>query len=198
MTWAGSELSAVHPHVLQEEFVELRDSLFEAFFTDKHVTRTMSILIHENKTKIEDCISTVLTCMCTEPMHLIFDESSFCPFQSQPLLCIPYDHMTRAQLSLIKSFLVHCSRSKHFVACSHMGVGTRVFSSNTTNMKKFVDTSNVLFALYKLIHNSSKTKKQKIDVYNVMTQRLFKSANISPEAIIKARALCAEYQQTEK
>ena len=113
--------------------------------------------------------------------QLNFTEDGFCPFKNEPFLVIPYDKMSSMQLVLIQEIIRHCKTSKNYMACSRMGVGSSVFMLETSGSDRPLDVAVVLFGLYQLISNSNQNKKQQVDVYNIMTQRLMKSVLIPPE-----------------
>lgn len=177
--------------------VELYNDLFDSFFDANNIKRSMGILFQRKKNSVSDCISTVLRRIATDPVQLNFSEQGFCPFKNEPFLTITYDLMTKGQLENAVKILKHCDAEKKFVACSQMGVGASIFMLENESFHRHLDISLVMLGLYQLIVTSKQGIRQKVDVYNVMIQRLLKSVNVKPEAVLRARALCAEFDHAQ-
>lgn len=189
---AASEKS---PCGSQENFEMLYDEFLNSFFDKHNIKRTLGILFNRSKNSVNDCISSVLKQICTESVQLNFTEHGFCPFKNEPFLTIPFEKMSQDQLLLVHNAIKHCDASKHFMACSQMGMGASIFMLENSHSQRHVEISIVLLGLYQLIKSSSDKVTQKIDVYNVMTQRLLKSVRVNPELMIQAQALCLEYDR---
>jgi hypothetical protein len=184
--------------IIQKEYELLYNQLFDLFFSTHKIRFSLGHLLERSKGSMNDCISSVLKLITTEPVHLNFTEDGFCPFKNEPFLVIPYDKMSSMQLVLIQEIIRHCKTSKNYMACSRMGVGSSVFMLETSGSDRPLDVAVVLFGLYQLISMSSQNRKQQVDVYNIMTQRLMKSVLIPPESLLEAQSLCDEFDMEQK
>jgi len=182
---------------LKDEYESIMNAIFEEFFDVENIKRTMGLFFNRVNNSFVECISTILTCLCTTAVNLNFTEHGFCPFKNEPFLLIPYDKMTAKQLKVIKQALCHCDASKNFLSCSQMGMGASIFMLENYNYERRLDTSLIMFGLYQLVKSSKNSIHSKLDVYSVMIQRLHKSVSISPESVLMARKLCLEHANVE-
>ena len=184
-------------NLLDEEYASILESLFEEFFDAVNIKRTMGLFFNRVNNNIVECISSVLTCLCSEVVNLNFTEHGFCPYKNEPFLMIPYDKMSKRQLEIIRKALVHLDTKKHFVSCSQMGMGASIFILENSLFQRRLDVSLVMLGLYQLISTSKSSIHNKADVYSVMIQRLLKSVTVSPECVLKGRMLCKEYDNAQ-
>ena len=171
--------------------------VFDHFFDRSNIKNTMGIIINRASSNVVECVGSILACLCSNAVTLNFTEYGFCPFKSEPFLIIPYEKMNSTQLNIIKQALNHCDAGKHFLSCSQMGLGSSIFMVENFKFDRRIDVSLVMLGLYQLIQQSSHPTHSKIDVYNIMTQRLLRSVSVTPEAVLKARELCLEQDGAE-
>tara|TARA_B100001758_G_scaffold205885_1_gene186355 strand:+ start:11017 stop:11619 length:603 start_codon:yes stop_codon:yes gene_type:complete len=183
--------------LLNEEYESILNTLFDEFFGIDNIKHTMGLLFNRVNNSLVECISSILTCLCSNVVNLNFTEHGFCPFKNEPFLLIPYDRMNMRQLQVVKQALIHCDTTKHFISCSQMGMGSSIFILENYKFERRLDVSLVMLGLYQLISTSKRSIHHKADVYSVMVQRLLKSVSVSPECVLRARKLCKQYDDAQ-
>ena len=141
---------------------------------------------------MNDSVLDMMHVLMSEKMSVHFNQFGFCPFKSEPILVIEYEHCSQEQLSLIQRLLLNARHTKQFIACSQMNTGATVLLQDQVYHTK-LDSCNVLFGLYQMIMKSKLNSLQKRTVFNILVQRLRNSVNIANESLVDMQKLCKEY-----
>lgn len=150
------------------------NDVFDCFFAKEHLQKTLFDLITHNAPHTEDAIFVITHKILTENLSLAIDNHGVSFFRSDPALTLPFDNMTKSQLSSLRMLVLDARlRKKHVQAFEQCGGGLTVnFLRNKINVY-YVDKCETLCALLRIMQHNE--KNYNVQIMNVVLQRLLGS-----------------------
>lgn len=145
-----------------------------------HHTRISQIfhtLITAMVSYVEDPITHVATKFLKEKITVVFLHEGVSLFKSDPTIIIPFKKMTKVELDTLKRLLFQAHEYNSLFMCEQRGGSCSITISRPSCKQSTIRPSIVLRAIRKLLLPLN--DKFKIDVVNVVLQRLICSAKIS-------------------
>lgn len=168
----------------------------DTFFSKDNVERTLLILMDRTINLESDPVSsTCIRCMET-PFEISLTEKGLAPFRNDPTIVIPFNKMTKPQLTTLQCEIRLLEQNNLLLFCAQNTSGIFVHTSCIT--KYYIEPSLVLFALIKIMHNSTKHSSiSSNELISVMIQKLANCAKLPSQAIAQAKRLHMQEMNAE-
>lgn len=160
--------------------------MHDVFFAPDSLDTTFKVLCLSKAASENDCLTTIVTQLCTSAVQVKFTDQGYVPFEKQPLMLIPYKYMNKEQILAIKSIIYGMQNDhiKYKVSCM-MGNGVSV--SLLEQRAEYINPVLVLVTLYRILNTKCQIHGQAKLIYNAIVQRLICNINLRRTHIEEAR-----------
>ena len=155
--------------------------LIEMFTTKARITQIIYTLIDSMINYVEDPIAHIMIKFLKEKISIVFINEGISLFKSDPTIILPFKQMTHKEIEILKTLLVESTNANEVFMSEQRGGSCSVTVALPAHELIAVRHSLLLSAIRDLLQPLN--TKFKIDVVNVVLQRLICSAKISPAEI---------------
>lgn len=161
----------------QDQNINAYDEFVSTITEDSRICQILHILISSMVNYVEDPIAHVAIKFLKEKINIVFLHQGVSLFKSDPTIIIPFKKMTNLELEILKKILSKAFEENNLFMCEQRGGSCSITIARPSHTLDIVRPSIVLRAVRKLLLPLN--DKFKIDVVNIVLQRLICSSKIS-------------------
>lgn len=171
------------------------ENFVEALTHDARLPEILNILINSMVHYVEDPIAHVTMKFLKEKITIVFLHQGVSLFKSDPTIIMPFKKLQGNELDMLKQLLSQAADQNKIFMCEQRGGSCSITIVKPAHTLITVRPSKILRAIRQLLLPLN--KQFKVDVVNVVLQRLVCSAKIPPLEIEASRKESEQIMKTQ-
>lgn len=161
------------------------DEYLQIFFNPESMQNMLLYMCNKCTAEVIDPIGSTLKLFISTPVVFAVTQLGLTPFKNCPMAIYPYTYMTKTQKQFILDYLREIQTVFAGRISTQLGGGCRIALSRKYNKLHHLTASEVLTQFCKAVFNNHnyKGKQTKLNICNIVLQRLGVSTGLSKETI---------------